>query len=73
MAMLARDSSTAASSRLLSTDVAIDCMRKTPSTATTAIEITSVLVTTLSWSERRQIRRTLPAARRARLRTPRAI
>ena len=53
--------------------VVIACMRKTPSTATTTTEITSVLVTTRSCRERRHSRRTRPAARRARLRTPRAI
>ncbi|GAA1263554.1 hypothetical protein GCM10009677_14010 [Sphaerisporangium rubeum] len=56
-----------------STAVSIICMRKNPRTATTVIEITKVLVTTRSWRERRQTRRTFPAVRRARLRAPRTI
>ncbi|GIH72921.1 hypothetical protein Mth01_51740 [Sphaerimonospora thailandensis] len=70
---LARASSLADCTAPCSTDAVIDCMRNTPSTTTTAIDSTSVLVTTRNCSERRQLRRSLPAARRARLRTPRAI
>ncbi|GAA0843181.1 hypothetical protein GCM10009525_58510 [Streptosporangium amethystogenes subsp. fukuiense] len=36
------------------------------------MEMTIVLVTTRSWSERQKTRRTLPAARRVRRRTPRS-
>ncbi|MFD0467271.1 hypothetical protein ACFQ0B_02305 [Nonomuraea thailandensis] len=55
---------------LSTTDLLIWPNRNVPSTTTTITEITSVLVTTWSWSERRQMLRVLPAARRTRRRTP---
>ncbi|GAA3471448.1 hypothetical protein GCM10018965_060010 [Nonomuraea roseola] len=61
---------TAACVRPSTTEVLIWSTRKTPRTATTVTEITSVLVMTWSWSERRHVLRTMPTARLARRLTP---
>ncbi|GLW96002.1 hypothetical protein Misp02_00890 [Microtetraspora sp. NBRC 16547] len=66
-------SATATFLRPSTIDLTMDCIRKTPRTATTVIEMTSVLVTTWSWSDRRQTPRAPRTARRAHRRTPRAI
>ncbi len=55
---------------LCTTELLICWNRNVPSTTTTITEITSVLVTTWRCSERRQMLRVLPAARRTRRRTP---